>query len=368
MRIERVEAIPVRVPRVKPMVAAGLASPLAVSDFGIVRVHTDEGVTGLGEISMNGGDNGARQCRHVVEALAPTLVGGEATGVRAALRRMDEVLPGAEPAKAGVEMALWDIAGKALGVPLHELLGGRVRDAVPVRWGLAFGPPGPGVEEALAHVERGFGTIKVKIGRPGTGLDREMVAAVRAAVGDEVQVMVDANSAYVTPLQALQELRPLEAYGLQLVEQPLPRTRLRDLALLRSRLDTPVLLDESMRHWHDAYRIAEAGAADALSVYLCESGGVLPALAACAIGEAAGLPATLGSQCELGIGTAAMAHVAVCVPSLAYASDITGHLRYHEDVIVERLDYTGGAVRPPDGPGLGVTLDEERLERFRIDR
>lgn len=123
-----------------------------------------------------------------------------------------------------------------------------------------------------------------------------------------------------------------------------------------------------MRHPRDAYAVARAGAADVLSVYVCEAGGLLAAAKAFAIGEAAGLPCTIGSQCELGIGTAAMAHLAVCMPNLAYESDITGHLRYPQDVIAERLDYVDGAVRPPEAPGLGVTLDEAALAHFRLDR
>ena len=108
-------------------------------------------------------------------------------------------------------------------------------------------------------------------------------------------------------------------------------------------------------------------AADVLAIYVSEAGGMLAAMKAAAIGEAAGLLVTIGSQCELGIGTAAMAHVGVCLPNLAFESDITGHLRYPVDIINETLDYTDGAIRPPSGPGLGVTLNEQVLARWRMD-
>jgi L-alanine-DL-glutamate epimerase-like enolase superfamily enzyme len=368
MRIDSLLAIPVRVPRAKPMVAAGTSTPLAFSDFGVVRVSDSERREGIGEISMNLGRTGAIQCDDVNRIIAPALIGREAGDIQGALHLMDLALDGSEPAKAGVEMALFDLLGKQLGVPLYQLLGGRVRTSVPVRWGLGFGDPTAGVAELAHWIERGFRAIKIKIGRPGTGLDLEMVRAVRDAWGEQITIMVDANSAYSTPLAALQELRRLEPFDLQLIEQPLGRRQLEGLALLRRRLETPILVDESMRHFSDAYAVARAGAADVLSVYVCEAGGLLPALKACAIGESAGLPCTLGSQCELGIGTAAMAHLAVCVPNLAYESDITGHLRYEADVICERLDYSDGAISPPDLPGLGVTLDEDMLERWRTDR
>jgi L-alanine-DL-glutamate epimerase-like enolase superfamily enzyme len=368
LTIASVEAIPVRAPRSKPMISAGGHAPLRESDFGIVRIRTSNGIEGLGEISMNGGRTGAIQCHDVQHLIGPALIGHDPTQVRAAVMLMDRLLDGSEPAKAGVEMALLDITGKVCGLPLHELLGGRVRERVALRWGLAFGPPADGVAEAAAYVAQGFRTIKIKIGRPGTGLDEAMVRAVREGLGDAVNIMVDANSGYPTAGLAVQELLRLEPYRLQLVEQPVSRRQLAGMAWVRDHLATPILADESMRHWSEAFDVAAAGAADVLAIYVCEAGGVLAAAKAAAIAEAAGLPVTLGSQCELGIGTAAMAHLAVCLPNLAFESDVTGHLRYPVDIINERLDYADGSVRPPDAPGLGVTLAEDVLEQWRMDR
>lgn len=368
LSITSVEAIPIRVKRSKPMISAGGRAPLRESDFGVVRVRTSDGVEGIGEISMNGGRTGAIQCEDVNRIIGPALIGKDPTQLRALDAMIEQLLDGSEPAKAGVEMALVDITGKIRGLPAHDVLGGAVRERVHIRWGLAFGDPDAGVEEAAAWVARGVRTIKIKIGRPGSGLDEAMVRAVRAGLGDDVNVMVDANSGYPTPLVAVQELLRLEPYRLQLIEQPVGRRRIEDLAAVRARIHTPVLADESMRHWSEAYDVARAGAADVLAVYVCEAGGMQAALRAGAIAEAAGLPVTLGSQGELGIGTSAMAHVAVCLPNLAYESDITGHLRYPEDIIVEQLDYADGATRPQRTPGLGVTLNEEHLARWRLDK
>ena len=364
--IESITAIPVRAPRTKPMISAG-GAPLRMSDFGIVRIRTRDGIEGLGEISMNGGRTGAIQCDDVNRILGPLLVGQDPTQIRRHVVAMDRAMDGSEPAKASLEMALLDITGKIRGLPVYELIGGAVHERVHLRWGLAFGPPAAGVEEAAAYVAKGFRTIKVKIGRPGTGLDEEMVGAVRRELGDGVNIMVDANSGYANPLQAVQELHRLEQHRLQLVEQPIHRRRLTDLAFIRAHLETPLLADESMRHWADAYDVARAGAADVLAIYVCEAGGIVAAQKAAAIAEAAGMPVTIGSQCELGIGTAAMVHAAVTMPNLAYESDITGHLRYPVDIICETLDYVDGSVRPPDRPGLGVTLNEEILKRWRMD-
>ncbi len=221
MRIERIQAVPVRVPRAKPMRSAATERPLVASEFGIVRVAVAGGIEGIGEISMNLEPSGAAQCADVTRVLAPALVGKDARDIQGALVAMDSVLQGGEPAKAGVEIALFDALGKALGVPVYQLLGGRARESVAVRWGLGFGEPAAGVEEASSWVERGFRTLKVKIGRPGTGLDASMVAAVREAFGDSIQIVVDANAGYDSPGLAVKELARLEEFDLQLIEQPL---------------------------------------------------------------------------------------------------------------------------------------------------
>ncbi len=366
LTITSVEAIPVRVPRAKPMISAGGGAPLRESDFGIVRLRTSDGIEGIGEISMNGGRTGAIQCHDVTSIIGPALLGQDPTQLRRLAVLMDTLLDGSEPAKAGVEMALIDITGKVRGLPAYDILGGRVRERVPIRWGLAFGDPDLGVVEAAEWVAKGIRTIKIKIGRPGTGLDEVMVRAIRTGLGDGINVMVDANSGYRTAMLAVQELRILEQYRLQLVEQPVSRRHIEVLAWVRSHIGTPVLADESMRHWSEAYDVARAEAADVLAIYVCEAGGMFAACRAAAIGDAAGLQVTLGSQCELGIGTVAMAHVAVTLPNLGYESDISGHLRYPQDIIRERLDYADGAIRPPDEPGLGVTLDEAAIARFRL--
>jgi L-alanine-DL-glutamate epimerase-like enolase superfamily enzyme len=311
LSIASVEAIPVRVERTKPMISAGGAAPLRVSEFGIVRVRASDGTEGIGEVSMNGGRTGAIQCHDVSRLLGPALVGRDPTQLRAPVALMDRVLDGSEPAKAAVEMALVDIVGKVRGLPAHEVLGGAVRERVPVRWGLAFGPPDEGVREAAAWVERGIRTIKVKVGRPGTGLDEAMVRA-----GARASATGSRSWSTRTPATAPRR-RPCRRFG------PSRRTG--------SSSSSSPSVGVTSRGW--------------------------PGCAA----------ASARPCCELGIGTAAMAHVAVTLPNLAYESDITGHLRYPEDVIRERLDYAGGAIRPPDGPGLGVTLDEDRLRRWRID-
>ena len=360
--VTEVTAIPILVPRKEAMISTG--GTVTASEFGLVRLATDAGLVGWGEISMTAGRVGRSLVRDVETYLGPALVGANALDVQGCVLRLERALEGAEAAKAGLDNALFDLAGKALGVPVHRLLGGRAREAVPVAWPIPWGKPAATAERAAWAVGEGFRTVKLKVGRPGT-IDREAVAAVRAAVGDEIEIKIDANCAYSSALEALRALRPLEEYRLQLIEQPLPARDLDELALLRARLEVPLLVDESCATLRDVGEIVRRGAADVLNIYVSEAGGLLGAWKMFAAAEAAGLTGLIGSQCELGLGTAAAAHLGVTVANLAYESDIVGPLRYPRDIVVDPPVIADGVLIPPDRPGLGVEIDPEAVEAMR---
>lgn len=366
MQITTVRATPLRVPRLTPMVAAqgGIDS----SEFGVVSVETDTGLIGWGEISMSWGRVGRALCSDVDLLIGPAVLGLDPRDVAACAvavhRRLDLVPDGAHAARAAVEMALLDLAGKAAGVPAYRLLGGRARESVPVAWPLPWGSLEDTVKAAQQATVQGFRTVKLKIGRPGR-IDREVVAAVRREVGADIAIKVDANMAYRSAGAAYAALAPLEDYDLQLVEQPLPAQDLDELARLRDRLAVPLLLDESCWQLRDVGEIVRRGAADVLNIYVSEMGGPLQAWKAFAAAEAAGLGGLLGSQCELGLGTAACAHVGVAVPNLEYESDTVGPLRYPRDIVRNPPRIADGQLWPPDGPGLGVDIDVDAVEALR---
>jgi muconate cycloisomerase len=341
---------------------------VTASEFGLVRIETDADITGWGEISMSWGRAGRLLCRDVELALEPILVGRDPRDIGAANQAISRVLQlptdGAQAARAAIEMALLDISGKELGVPVHRLLGGRVRDTVPVAWPVPWGTVQATVEQAVAAVELGFRTVKLKVGRPGR-IDRDAVAAVRDAVGRDVAIKVDANMAYHSAGAAVAALSQLEDFDLQLIEQPLPPQDLDEMARLRARLRTPLLADESCWQLRDIGEIVRRGGADVLNVYVVEMGGPLQAWKAFAAAEAAGLVGLLGSQCELGLATAACAHVGVTVANLAYESDVVGPLRYPHDIVLNPPLISGGELHAPDGAGLGVEVDLEYVEHVR---
>jgi L-alanine-DL-glutamate epimerase-like enolase superfamily enzyme len=360
-RIVRVTATPVSVPRIAPLKSAlGVSSS---GSFGIVEVETDGGIVGLGEISMIWNGDGAALCPMVDQLLGPALIGGSAFDINAAHLLMNQAVQfsrAANPAKAAVDMALYDIVGKALSTPVYNLLGGRVRDAAPLSMSIMIAPLDEMVAQAQSAIGRGFAGVKVKVGID-TVHDIESVMAIRNALGPSAVIRVDANMGWHSTRQALTQLEALAPMRIHSVEQPLPADRIEDLAWLRQRSPMPIMVDESVWGPDDAARVIRAGAADIINVYVSEAGGLRNAARIFALAETAGIACTIGSMPELGIGTAAEMHLAVAMPELLGPSDVCGVLYDAETLINETLPIENGHAGAPDRPGLGVTLDRARM-------
>ncbi len=364
--IRRVSALPVHVPRVAPLKSALGTS--VTGSFGIVEVETDEGLVGLGEISMIWNGDGAALCPMVTQLLGPVLTGHSAFAINRAHQIMDEAVQfsrAANPAKAAIDMALYDIAGKALGTPVYNLLGGRVRDWAPLSLSIMIGPINEMVAQAQNAITRGFAGVKVKVGTD-PGHDIESVGAIRKELGQQAVIRVDANMGWHSTRQALTQLEALARFNIHSVEQPLPADRIEDLAWLRQRSPMPIMVDESVWGPDDAARVIRAGAADIINVYVSEAGGLRNAACIFAMAEHAGIACTIGSMPELGIGTAAEMHLAVAMPELLGPADVSGIL-YNKETLIEEttLPIENGRAGAPDRPGLGVTLDRVRLRALQ---
>jgi muconate cycloisomerase len=263
-------------------------------------------------------------------------------------------------------MACWDIVGKALGTPVYNLLGGKVRERVPLSYSVPFGEPKAMAEYALERVSEGHRTVKVKVGNdPAT--DVEAVQRVRDAIGPEVRLRVDANMAWSSAKEAIRLIRAMEPSGLELVEQPLPPRELDAMAEVRRGIGVPLMADESIRTVRDAMEVIRRGAADIANVYVTEAGGLLNASRIFTLCEAAGMPCMIGSMPEFGIGTAAQIHLGLAMPNLGPDSDTCGVLYHAEDLLTSPLRIEGGFAYPPEGPGLGVEVDMAVLERWRCN-
>ena len=370
MKITQIECIPVRVPiNPKRAIKSGRGYH-TVSPFLMVKVYTDEGVYGLGEVSCTAGWSGEDQftaARMIDGYLAPALIGEDPTHIERLTTLMRKTIANNPFTKSAIEMALWDILGKVANLPVYRLLGGPVREYVTTKYSVSGLPPAQAAEIAAWAVEQGFRTMKVKVGiNPDEDVAR--VAAVRQAIGPDVRLGVDANGGW-SPRVAIQTIPRLYEYKIFFAEQPVPDLDIAWLADVRSQVNIPVMADESVYSLQDALAIVRAGAADILSVYVGKGGGIGPARKMAAVAEAAGLVCTIGSNLEMGVASAAMIHLGMATTAIAaedFPCDILGPFFYEDDLLVEPLPIEAGRARPNDKPGLGVELDEKKLAKYRV--
>jgi L-alanine-DL-glutamate epimerase-like enolase superfamily enzyme len=298
------------------------------------------------------------------------LVGSSPFEITRAIAKMDDAVqfsPAANPAKAAVEMALFDIIGRKLGVPVYTLLGGRVRERALLSKSIMMESIDGMVKQARGFIEQGFTGVKVKVG-VDHDQDVAAVTAIRQAVGPHIVIRLDANMGWRSAKEALAVINKLTPLGIRAVEQPLAREAIDDLAYLRTHCTSPIMVDESLWGPEDAHRVIHARAADLLNVYVSEAGGLRNAMRIFDMAKAAGMQCTIGSMPELGIGIAACAHLAVAAPDLIEPMDGGNIMRFANSLIRENLDVAAGSIAPFDAPGLGVTLDEQQLAKVRVDR
>ena len=369
MKITSIEPIPILVPLKTGLTTKTAHGEHIDSPYVIVRIHTDGDLVGLGEATLAprwSGETSKGCVAAIDEILAPLLIGEDPTQINALRARVDKAITLNPFTKAAVEMALWDLAGKAAGVPVYQLLGGRVRDAMPIKMVVGAFPVPDAVALANRFLEWGVRCLKVKVGLdPQTDLER--VRSVRELAGPDIPIGIDANCGWTPPV-ARRMLKQLEECDILFAEQPIPPTHVQEIAQLRRNSTIPIMADESVFTLSDAWEVTSHAAADILSVYPGKHGGIAATREIAHVARAAGIVCHMGSNLELGIATAAMLHLACAEPAFAsetYPDDLIGPLYHEADMITQPLDLGPEVARPPEGPGLGVELDEEQLERWR---
>lgn len=352
--------------RAKPALAVrGARTTHAESSFVLVRVLTSDGVAGFGEVSATAawsGEDAVTATHFIRDLLGPLLVGRPLDPVAAHTAEMDRVLGGNPFTKAGVNTALWDALGRTVGLPVATLLGGPFRNDVPVKISLS----GDGDDLRAAYdtaTALGFRAFKVKVGRdPDTDVAR--VALARELAGADAYLGVDANGGW-TREDAARALRQMQSSGIAFAEQPVRASDLEGMRDLRS-LGLPVVADEAVYSEADVLRVAEMGAADAVSIYVGKSSGLERAVRSAAVAAEHGLDVVIGSNGEMGVGAAAQAHVACACERLGPTPcGIIGH-HFYEDgqTLATPLDIDGRRARLPPGPGLGVEPTQEICNTF----
>lgn len=369
MKITRLEAIPVNVPLIPELTTKTAHGEHVDSPYVIVRIHTDSGLTGLGEATLAARWSGETSpgCVAVLHGLVePVLLGEDPRNLTRLRSKVDSVIRHNPFTRAAVEMALWDLTGKAAGLSVCQLLGGPVRDKVPMKMVIGGFEPEKAASLAKRFLAQGIRCLKVKVGLTEEG-DMARFQAVREVAGPDIPIGIDANCGW-DPATARRMLRRLEPLNVLFAEQPVPTEDSAAMAELRNWTTIPIMADESIFTLADAWQLTVDRAADVLAVYPGKHGGIAATAEIAAVAKSAGIRCAMGSNLELGVGTAAMLQVAAALPGIdseTYPADLLGPLYHQTDLLKQPLSLGPEAATLPDAPGLGVELDEDLLEQYR---
>lgn len=368
--IERIEAFLVDLPTIRSHVLA--MATMNSQTLCLVRLYCSDGIVGIGEATTIGGLSYGPESPEGIKLVIDTyfaalLEGCNATRPAEAMARLSAQIVGNNFAKCAIETALLDAQGKRAGLPVSELIGGRLHDRLPVLWTLASGNTSIDIEEAEALIARGrHNAFKLKIGKRRLEDDVSHVAAIKAALGDRASVRVDVNMAW-DETTAIRGIEMLADAGCDLVEQPIARSNREGMARLCARARIPIMADEALNGPTTAYDLAAHAAAHVFAVKIEQSGGLLQAKHVQAIAEASGIALYGGTMLEAGVGTVASAHVFATFAKLPFGTELFGPLLLTEEILATPLEYADFSLKVPDTPGLGIALDEDRVAFLRRD-
>jgi len=330
----------------------------------VVRVRTECGVEGLGEIAIipHYGEEAAGPIKAMIdEVLTPYLIGKDIRQLESLVLFMDQIIKNNAYAKGGIEMACVDAVARAMNVPAYQLFGGKVHDTIPLLWVLGNGIIDKDIAEAEARLAEGrYKLFLVKIGKgdPRENVDRAL--AICDALRGRAEVRVDINQGW-DEATATWGIQALEAGGIQVIEQPLPGHNIEGMKRLTERFAVPIMADEGVMTPQDAMRIAHAHAADAFSIKVTKHGGMLRTKQVSNIAQAAGMRLFGGTMIEGQIGTSAYAQIFSTMPNLTLGAQLFGPHLLTDDIAPPVIAFEDHALVVPDGPGFGVTLDTDKL-------
>jgi len=289
------------------------------------------------------------------------VVGAQPDAVARIMRAADRAIVGHPEAKAALEMALFDLIGKRQGLRVADLLGGVFREQVPLSVSIANPDFDADLDFARERLAEGVRLFKVKTGFASHREDLRRLERLKAMLPDDAKLRIDYNQG-LDPWHALPRLRDVEVFAPEFIEQPVPRDRRDVMAELTRALDTPILADESVFTPAEAILLARERFADCVSVKLMKSGGMRRVQEIAAIAEAAGVPAYGGTMYEAGIAIAAGIHTACATPNLSLGAEFyTANFVLAIDILEAPIGLCDGASHLPNGPGLGVRVDERAL-------
>jgi muconate cycloisomerase len=367
LKIDRVEVFGVAMPLTGTFTSAGVSKNS--TKCVVVRLTASDGTIGISSIdpssTAKSPNTGPELAAAIRERIAPAIVGQDPTNINRMVEMLDKLTPTQPGAGAAIELACVELTCRRQGVAMYTYLGGAVETSVQFNGWIGELPPGEAAAEARRWLKAGFRSAKIKVGS-GVEADRDRIAAVREAVGSAMKLRIDANMQYDadTALKLCRLVKPLD---LQLFEQPAPKEDLAGLARVRREGGIPVMADESISDHESLIRVIRADCADFVKFGIKQAGGILRASRMLATAEAAGLPVVIGHGFGLDPSTLAEIMLAASSRNVLPGLECVGPLKVVDTIATTRLDISSGSIPLPDGPGLGISLDEKKLEQYRLN-
>jgi muconate cycloisomerase len=365
-KIERVEVFGVAMPLSGTFTSGGISKQ--VTKCVVVRLTASDGSVGISSAEPSAAVKSPGTAPELLvtlkERIAPAVIGQDPTNVLRIVELLDRLAPTQPGAGAALEMACIDLVSRMHGVPIYTYLGGAVQDKVEFNGWIGMLPPDEAAEEAIRWMKAGFRSAKIKIGS-GVEADRDRIAAVRSAVGSAMKLRVDANTQYDADT-SLKLCRLVRQYDLQLFEQPVPKDDIAGMARVRREGGIPVMADESVSDHQSLLAVIKAEAADFVKFGVKQAGGMLRAAHMLATAEAAGIPVVVGHGFGLDPSTLAEVMLAASSRNVLPGLECVGPLKVVDTIATTRLDISSGSLPLPPGPGIGIALDEAKLEQYRM--
>jgi L-alanine-DL-glutamate epimerase-like enolase superfamily enzyme len=369
MKITQVETVLLSSPPSRPVRWSG--GEISIVQASLIQIHTDENVTGLGEPYL--GILAPEAVRGIVESLEPLLLGEDPTRISFLLHKMQSLTffwarVGAGMSVIGaLETALWDILGKVRGLPVYELLGGKVHEKLPLYASGGLEKPFEEITEEMHRYQaRGLKAVKVRIGM-GLKRDVKKLETVRQAVGLDFTIMVDAvqghNPQPWTAKEAIQVGKALEPLNIAWFEEPCGATDYEGYARVRDNISIPIAGGESTTSLADFKRFFDAASLDIAQPDTAHSGGVIECQKIAALAQSYGVGVALHSWASA-VTLAPNYHLALATPNCRILEYPTWGYPLIEELFVDPLRIEDGFVYPPEAPGLGVELTDEIRAKY----
>ncbi|MCP4405607.1 MAG: mandelate racemase [bacterium] len=370
MKIEKIEVIHIRMPLKKPYTLSKTFGTLRNTEPVVVKLFTDGGAIGVGETNPMPPftEEDSETVKMLIKRyLGPAIIASDPVKIAKIHQMMDSILKGNYLAKAAIDMACYDLIGKAANLRVCDLLGGALQEKIPIMWSLGGDTPEKNAEEALQRKHEGYTSTMIKVGGTDIVNDVKRVKAIREAVGKEYPLIVDANQGWDFHT-AVRFSRRVEDCEIALLEQPVPYWDIEGLVKVKKSIDIPVSADESVFTIHDAKTLIEKNAVDVFSIKVVKHGGIFRSKEIMKLAEAYGIQCMMNSMIEEGISQAASLQLGASANNLWKA----GHayfspLRLEEDITDYSSQIVNGWVNVPEKPGLGITIGEETLETYTVD-